>query len=108
MRQTLRHRRALLWLCLVATLWLGFAAQQHALSHALAQLRSPLPHDALATHAQACEQCLQLAAATAAPPAVFITWLPPLATEFVGGAAALPWRTEAFSAYASRAPPPRG
>jgi hypothetical protein len=104
-RQTLRHRRALVWLCLVATLWLGFLTQQHALSHALNTLHSAPPHDALAGHTQACEQCLQLAAATAAPPAVGVAWLPPVASGLVVDTIRLPWRTEAFSAYVSRAPP---
>ncbi len=103
-----RHRTAIAWLCAAALLLLGFIAQHHALSHALTSVKEPAPHDPVAGHVQACELCLQLAG-TDAP-------LPPAATATVSAAsgrcevpaAALPWRVEAFVAYASRAPPQRG
>lgn len=83
-------------------------AQQHALSHSLRTLQSPVFHDPVAGHVQACEFCLQLASADAA--------LAPATSAIVhhasggcdDGAAALPCHVEAFVAYASRAPPQRG
>jgi hypothetical protein len=94
-------------LCLAATLWFGFAAQQHALAHALSSLHAPAPHDVLAGHAQACEQCLQFAAAHAAAVPTVLSWQPPAAQGHVDARIAPPRRAEAFTAYTSRAPPPR-
>jgi hypothetical protein len=103
-----RQRTAIAWLCAAAMLLLGFVAQQHALSHALTTLQSPLPNDPAKVHVQGCELCLQLAGTgTALPPGT-----PAIAHDaaegFDGRRVARPCRAEAFVAYASRAPPQSG
>lgn len=108
MKPVRRQRAAIAWLCAAAVLLLGFLAQQHALSHALATLQSPAPHDPLAGHAQACEMCLQLAGTDAAAPPATMAMAYQAAHGFDGHAAVLPCRVEACVAYDSRAPPRRG
>jgi hypothetical protein len=103
-----QHRRAIVWLCLISTLLLGLAAQRHALGHAFAALHAPAHHDAWLGHAQACDQCLQFAAADAAAVASSTT-MPPArepALEATSWQPAL--RTQRFTAYVSRAPPGAG
>ena len=92
----------------MADLLLGFIAQQHALSHALTTLRSPVPHDPVAGHVQVCEMCLQLAGTDAAVPPATIDVVHEPSHGFDGHAAVFPCRVEAFVAYDSRAPPRRG
>ena len=103
-----RQRIAISWLCAAAILLLGFIAQQHALSHALTALQSPVPQDPVAGHVKGCELCLQLASADAAlPPATVAIAHDPL-ESCDSGSAALSCRVEAFVAYVPRAPPQRG
>ena len=103
-----RQRTAIAWLCAAAILLLGFMAQQHALSHALTALQSPVPHDPVAGHVQVCEMCLQLAGADAAVPPATVGIAHEASHGCDGDAAVLPCRVEAFVAYDSRAPPRRG
>jgi hypothetical protein len=103
-----RQRTASAWLCAAAILLLGFVAQQHALSHALTTLQSPVPQDPVAGHVKGCELCLQLAVAEAALPPVTVAIAHDASDSCDSDAAALPCRVEAFVAYASRAPPQRG
>jgi hypothetical protein len=104
-RLVIQHRRALAWLCIVATLLLGLAAQRHALAHALHAVQAPVHQDALLGHAPACEQCLQFAAVDAAAVASTAVSLPSWAAPAPLGVARLPERAEPFTAYGSRAPP---
>jgi hypothetical protein len=105
----LRRRRAITWLCIVAMLLLGLAAQHHALSHALKAVQATAAHqDAMAGHAQTCEQCLQFAAFEAAAPGADPAPLPEWPGGFDAPSAAVQARAEAFTAYISRAPPQRG
>lgn len=83
-------------------------AQQHALSHALTTLQSPVPHDPVAGDVQACEMCLQLAGVDAAVPPATMDAVHEASHGRHGHAAVLPCRVEAFVAYDSRAPPRRG
>ncbi|MGL6112085.1 MAG: hypothetical protein ACRC2B_18490 [Rubrivivax sp.] len=108
MSPTRRQRTAIAWLCAAAMLLLGFIAQQHALSHALTMHQSAAPHDPVAGHAQVCDLCLQLAGADAALSPATLAIAHDAEGRCDSGAAALPWRVEAFVAYASRAPPQRG
>lgn len=107
MRPTPQHR-AIAWLCIVAALLLGLAAQRHALAHALHAVQAPVHQDALLGHSQACEQCLQFAAADAAAVGAAVPPLPVWAGTALLGAAPLPARAERFTAYGSRAPPRAG
>ena len=103
-----RQRTAIAWLCAAAILLLGFIAQQHALSHALTALQSPVPQDPVAGHVKGCELCVQLASADAAlPPATLAVAHDPSGSCH-GGAAVSPCPVEAFVPYDSRAPPQRG
>ncbi len=103
-----RRRRVIVWLCIAAALLLGLAAQLHGLSHSLQAVQASTHKDALAAHAQACEQCLQFAALDGAAPAQSAAplSLPCDAQERADSAA--PLRTAAFTAYVSRAPPELG
>ncbi len=102
MHSTWRHRSTLVGLCLAALLLLGFAAQRHALWHALNSLAQ---HDPLAGHTLACDQCLQFAAADAALPSAAAAVPPPAPPKSVAGVMTLDLRGPAFTAYAARAPP---
>jgi hypothetical protein len=108
MKPARRQRTAIAWLCAAAILLLGFMAQQHALSHELTTLQSPVPRDPVAGHVQICEMCLQLAGADAAVPPATMGIAHEASHGFDGHAAALPCRVEAFVAYDTRAPPRRG
>jgi hypothetical protein len=101
-------RRSLIGLCIAIVALLGVGAQLHGLSHALKLVQSS--HDEpLAGQSQACDQCLQFAAADGQAPA-------PAAMPLLlsGGTAAAPVaiaavaRAVAFAAYESRAPPTVG
>jgi hypothetical protein len=107
MKPARRQRTAIAWLCAAAILLLGFMAHQHALSHALETLQSPVPHDPVAAHVQVCEMCLQLAGADAAVPPATMGIAHEASHGFDVQAAVLPCRLEAFVAYDSRAPPRR-
>jgi hypothetical protein len=103
-----RRRRAIVWLCIAAALLLGVRAQLHGLSHALQAVQASAHKDALAAHAQACDQCLQFAALDGAAP---LHWAAPLSLACDAGECALhvaPLRAAAFAAYISRAPPQLG
>ncbi len=103
--RTAQHRRAIAWLCVFATLLLGLAAQRHALAHALNALQGPNHQEVWLGHAQACEHCLQFAAADAAAVAADSLSLPTRASPTPADVVRLPRRTEPFTAYGSRAPP---
>ena len=104
----LRRRLAIVWLCIVAALLLGVSAQLHGLSHSLQAVEASAQKDPLAAHAQACEQCLQFAALDGGIP---VHAAPPVPATCAAVACAVPvasLRASAFTAYASRAPPPLG
>jgi hypothetical protein len=103
-----KHRRAVAWLCIVATLALGLLAQRHALGHALHAMQGSAGQDAWLGHAQACEQCLQFAAVDAAAIATATPMPPARAHALPARLASWTQRSERFSAYVSRAPPHAG
>lgn len=105
MNRSAKHRRAVAWLCIVATLALGLLAQRHALGHALHAVHGLAGQDAWLGHAQACEQCLQFAAVDAAAVATALPMLPARAEAPLVRLVPQAQRAERFSAYASRAPP---
>lgn len=105
-----RHRRAIIWLCVAATVLLGIGAQLHGLSHSLQAVQASAHKDVqAAAHAQACEQCLQFAAIDGGLAAhVAAAWVA-VAADAVGlGVPVARPRATVFVAYASRAPPLRG
>jgi hypothetical protein len=102
-------RRSLIGLCIAMAALLGVGAQLHGLSHALKVLQSSSHDEPLAGQNQACDQCLQFAAADGQAPApAAAPWL------LSGGSAGAPMapaaaaRAVAFAAYESRAPPTVG
>lgn len=105
MRALAHHRRWVGWLCGAAILWMGLAAQQHLLSHAIEAVHGSGKAPAAAEHALTCAQCLQFAgldAALAAPPPPLARLGPPAFDPPAVGARR---DAETFVAYASRAPP---
>ena len=103
-----QQRSAIVGLCAAALLLLGFIAQHHALSHALASAKTQAPHDPIAGHVQACKLCLQLADADVAVPPATLAIPRAVPHGFDGQVAVMARRVEAFFGYDSRAPPRRG
>jgi hypothetical protein len=101
-----RHRQPLVWLCIAAALLLGVGSMLHGLSHSVQAVQAS-HKDGLAAHVQTCEQCLQYAALDGAAPIVAAETLPaPFGAAAPDAAATPPMCASAFTAYASRAPPP--
>ncbi len=103
-----RRRRAVVWLCGFALVLLGLGAQLHGLGHALQATQGPVHQDAVAAHTQACEQCLQFAGLDGAAPNCCAAQPPVDCASNDHDAPESPLRAVAFTAYASRAPPPAG
>jgi hypothetical protein len=102
-------RRLVAWLCIAAALLLPLGAQLHATAHALKSLQQASHSQSQAPHAQgACDDCLLFAAIGAAAPAhAVVPQFAAAAATATQRDAPLP-RPEAFTAYASRAPPRAG
>ena len=100
-----RHRQAIVWLCMAASLLLGVQAQLHGLSHSLQAVQTAAHNDTSLPQTQVCDECLLYTAfdapwpSSAALPAIASAAASPSATV------ALPLLTAAFTAYLSRAPP---
>lgn len=92
----------------MATLLLGLAAQRHALGHAFDAMHAPAQQDAWLGHTQACDQCLQFAAADAAAVACAVPALPALGPTPQPACSQQVRRAQRFTAYVSRAPPSGG
>ena len=103
-----RQRRLIAWFGIAVALLLPLGAQLHALSHALKAVQEAAHSEPLVPQTQACEQCLLYVALDAALPAhaAALPALPSGSSEPIALAAV--HRATAFTAYASRAPPPAG
>lgn len=105
MSASVRLRRLIAQLCAAAIVLLGFAAEQHYLSHAVETLHAPAQNSSTHWHAKVCEQCLQFAVFHGATPVVATLLL--AACDAVEAPIVVERTVPArpFAAYLSRAPP---
>lgn len=100
-----RYRRHVVWWCALAILVIGLAAQQHALSHALAEVHAAAKHQAPAGSELACDQCLQFCGTDGLLSVCAVGLTVAGAAGCFAGERMPPARAEVFTAYTSRAPP---
>jgi hypothetical protein len=103
----LRWRRLIASFGIAAALLLPVGAQLHALSHALNAVQEAAHGEPLVPQARACEQCLLYVALDAALPAQGAAVPAVRAEAPEPPALGMARRATAFTAYATRAPPPR-